>query len=80
MAIISSTLARIKDDPLACLGGAERVNQLFAEAGHRWRKCVWDPAVTTGMFILQILHKNTASRYKSRLNARVKAVAPAKAA
>ncbi len=27
-----------------------------------------------------ILHKNTASRYKSRLNARVKAVAPAKAA
>jgi small subunit ribosomal protein S20 len=27
-----------------------------------------------------VLHKNTASRYKSRLNARVKAVAPAKAA
>ena len=27
-----------------------------------------------------VLHKNTASRYKSRLNARVKAVATAKAA
>jgi len=27
-----------------------------------------------------VLHKNTASRYKSRLNARLKAVAPAKAA
>jgi small subunit ribosomal protein S20 len=27
-----------------------------------------------------VLHKNTASRYKSRLNARVKAVAPAKKA
>ena len=27
-----------------------------------------------------VLHKNTANRYKSRLNARVKAVAPAKAA
>ena len=27
-----------------------------------------------------VLHKNTASRYKSRLNARVKAVAPKKAA
>jgi len=26
-----------------------------------------------------VLHKNTASRYKSRLNARVKAVATAKA-
>jgi hypothetical protein len=30
MAIVSSTLARIKADPLAYLGGAERVNQLFA--------------------------------------------------
>ena len=60
MAIISSTLARIKSDPLACLGGAERVNQLFAEAGHRWRKCRWDPAATMGMFILQVLHQNTA--------------------
>ena len=27
-----------------------------------------------------VLHKNTANRYKSRLNARVKAVAPKKAA
>ncbi len=27
-----------------------------------------------------VLHKNTASRYKARLNARLKAVAPAKAA
>ena len=27
-----------------------------------------------------VLHKNTASRYKSRLNARVKSVAPQKAA
>ena len=60
MAIISSTLARIKSDPLACLGGAERVNQLFAKAGHRWRKSIWDPATTMGMFILQVLHKNTA--------------------
>src|SRR5665213_663843 len=60
MAIISSTLARIKSDPLAFLGGAERVNQLFAEAGHRWRQCVWDPATTIGVFLLQILHKNKA--------------------
>jgi hypothetical protein len=60
MAIISSTLVRIKSDPLAFLGGAERINQLFTAAGHRWRKCVWDPATTMGMFILQILHKNTA--------------------
>lgn len=60
MAIIASTLARIKSDPLAPLGGADRVNQLFSDAGHRWRKCLWDPATTLGMFILQVLHANTA--------------------
>ena len=60
MAIISSALARIKTDPLACLGGAEHVNQLFKDAGHRWRQCVWDPATTLGTFILQVLHSNNA--------------------
>jgi hypothetical protein len=60
MAIIASTLARIKDDPLAPLGGADRVNQLFTDAGHVWRKCTWTPAVTLSVFILQILHENAA--------------------
>jgi hypothetical protein len=60
MAVITSTLARIKSDPLACLGGQERINALFAQAGHVWRKGVWDPATTLGMFILQVLHGNTA--------------------
>ena len=60
MAIIAATLDRIKTDPLACLGGADHVNQLFAEAGHRWRKCIWDPATTFGVFVLQVLHQNTA--------------------
>jgi hypothetical protein len=60
MAIIASTLARIKSDPLACLGGADHVNQLFAEAGHACRKCFWTPATTMGMFVLQVLHRNMA--------------------
>jgi hypothetical protein len=60
MAIIASTLARIKSDPLACLGGADHVNQLFAEAGHTCRKCFWTPATTMAMFLLQVLHRNTA--------------------
>jgi hypothetical protein len=38
MAIIASTLARIKSDPLSCLGGKDRVNQHFARAGHCWRE------------------------------------------
>ena len=60
MATIAATLARIKTDPLSLLGGAERVNELFYQAGHRWRACVWDPASTMGAFVLQVLHENTA--------------------
>lgn len=60
MAIIASALLRIKSDPLACLGGAERVNGCFAAAGHLWRDRVLDPANTMALFILQVLHGNTA--------------------
>lgn len=42
---------------------------------YRETASVLDKSVQKG-----VLHKNTASRYKSRLNARVKAVAPKKAA
>ena len=60
MAIISSVLHRIKSDPLACLGGAERVNDCFAAAGHVWRDRVLDPASTMALFMLQMVHGNTA--------------------
>lgn len=60
MAIIASALLRIKSDPLACLGGAEQVNQCFAKMGHFWRQRVLDPANTMKLFILQVLHGNTA--------------------
>jgi hypothetical protein len=60
MAIIASTLARIKSDPLCPLGGKQHVNELFAQAGHVWRERVFDPATTLGLFILQVLHGNTA--------------------
>jgi len=60
MAIVASTLARIKSDPLACLGGGQRINDFFSDAGHVWRDCVLDPANTLGLFILQVLHGNTA--------------------
>ena len=60
MAIIASTLARIQSDPLDCLGGKDNVNELFAKAGHVWRKCLWDPATTLGVFIVQVLNQNAA--------------------
>jgi hypothetical protein len=60
MAIITSTLARIKSDPLSCIGGKQRVNEHFAQAGHVWRERLLDPATTLTLFILQVLHGNTA--------------------
>lgn len=60
MAIVTSTLARIKSDPLGCIGGKQRVNEHFAQAGHVWRERLLDPATTLTLFILQVLHGNTA--------------------
>jgi hypothetical protein len=60
MAIIASTLQRIKSAPLECLGGAARVNQCFSDIGHLWRDRVLDPANTLALFVLQVLHGNTA--------------------
>jgi small subunit ribosomal protein S20 len=50
-------------------------NHTDATTQYRATASILDKSVQKG-----VLHKNTASRYKSRLNARVKAVAPKKAA
>ena len=68
MAIIASTLARIKADPLPLLGGRERVNQCFARVGHVWRDRVLDPANTLALFALQVLHGNTAISHLRHLS------------
>jgi DDE family transposase len=68
MAIIASTLARIKSGSLECLGGHDRVNEHFALAGHVWRECVLDPANTLALFILQVLNGNTAITHLPHLS------------
>ena len=60
MAIISTTLQQIKSAPLALLGGAQKVHECFAAAGHRWRDCPLNPANTLAMFIVQVLNGNTS--------------------
>jgi small subunit ribosomal protein S20 len=50
-------------------------NHDAATTQYRATASILDKSVQKG-----VLHKNTASRYKARLNARVKAIAPAKAA
>ncbi len=68
MAIIAATLGRIKSDPLFALGGKVRVNEQFARSGHVWRDRVLDPAATLGLFILQVLHGNTAINHLRQLS------------
>ena len=68
MAIIADTLAVIKSNPLALLGGARRVDQCFASVGHVWRDRVLTPARTMKLFILQVLHGNTAISHLSHLS------------
>lgn len=60
MAIISAVVAQIKSNPLALIGGAERVNQCFTAVGHVWRERLLNPANTLALFMLQVLHGNTA--------------------
>ena len=68
MAIIASTLARIKSDPLTCLGGRQRVNEHFALAGHVWRQRVLDPATTLTLMVLQVLFGNTSITHLRHLS------------
>lgn len=68
MAIIASTLARIKGDALSAFGGAACVDQLFAQAGHVWRQRVLTPATTLGLFMLQVLHGNTGITHLPHLS------------
>jgi len=67
MAIVAWTLARIKSDPLACLGGTERINDFFARAGHAWRRRALDPATTLKLFVLQVLNGNAAMTHLRHL-------------
>ena len=60
MAIIASTVASIKSDPLTLLGGAERVNRCFTAVGHVWRDGLLNPANTLALFLLQVLNGNAA--------------------
>ena len=68
MAVIADTLARFKRDPLSLLGGAERVDQCFKDAGHVWRDCLLTPARTMKLFVLQVLNGNTAMSHLRHLS------------
>lgn len=67
MASIARALVRIKQDVVACLSGA-LIEQVCRDAGHAWRERVLDPVTLLHLFLLQILHGNTACAAVPRLS------------
>jgi hypothetical protein len=69
MVSISAALARIKDDSAAYLQLAA-LEQICREAGLKWRRRVLEPATTILIFVLQLLHRNTAIAHLPRIAGR----------
>ncbi len=66
MASITRALAQIKAD-LGSVLSEEHIAQVCREVGHTWRTRRLDPIVTVHIFILQVLHGNTAMTHLPRL-------------
>src|ERR1043165_4983834 len=63
---ISEILSQFKADVAAALA-AETIVNLCRALGYTWRDRILDPATTVQVFLLQILHGNTACTAMSRL-------------
>jgi hypothetical protein len=64
---IAHVLRRIKTDVARHLG-PEMIRQFCLEAGHSWRDRRLDPVTTIHLFLLQILHGNTACNHLPHLS------------
>ncbi|MBV8488742.1 MAG: IS4 family transposase [Planctomycetaceae bacterium] len=56
---IVTLLGRLRQDLAACLT-PEAIPAAARQAGHSWRKRVLDPVTTISLFLMQVLHGNTA--------------------
>ena len=63
---IGRALARIKDDVRAFVPD-ESIEHAAREAGHRWRERQLGPVETVHLFVLQVIHFNTAMRHLRHL-------------
>ena len=52
-------LDRLRQDLASCLS-RETIEQACRQSHHRWRKRILDPTTTVYLFLLQVLHGNTA--------------------
>src|SRR5438270_1363970 len=56
---IIPVLARLRQDIAAAIS-TSTIEQACKQVGHKWRKRALDPATTIYLFLLQVLHGNTA--------------------
>jgi hypothetical protein len=69
MASITHALRQIKADLGQTLSN-EHIADVCRTCGHKWRSRLLDPVVTVHLFILQVLHGNTAMNHLPRLSGR----------
>ena len=63
---ILAAVRRIKSEVAHWLT-AESIHEVCAAVGHAWRERVLDPVATVHLFVLQVLHGNTACAHVPRL-------------
>jgi len=63
---LADALRQVRDD-LATLLEPEPLRQLCRDCGHRWRDRVLGPVTTIHLFVLQVLHGNTACAHLPHL-------------
>jgi len=56
---ITEAIARIKSD-VAHLLTPDSIRTICRRVGHSWRERLLDPFTTVHLFMLQVLHRNTA--------------------
>jgi Transposase DDE domain len=66
---IVSILRRFQQDPSPLLGRPALL-AICKDVGHQWRECFFDPVTTIHVFLVQILHGNTAIRHLPHLTGR----------
>lgn len=66
-ASVARMLARIKQEDLDRSLSPSTIESACRLAGHRWRERVLGPVVTLHLFVLQVLHANTAIRHLAHL-------------
>ncbi len=69
MASITYALRQIKTDLGQALSN-QHIADVCRDCGHKWRTRLLDPVVTVQLFLLQVLHGNTAMNHLPRLSGR----------